>query len=95
MRRPRAVFDASRASHTVWFPGGVLNTCANAVDLHVRSGRGEQPALIHDSPVTGSVRSLSYRALQDEVARFAGALASLGVERGDRVLLYMPMVPEV
>jgi propionyl-CoA synthetase len=60
----------------------------------VRSGRGEQPALIHDSPVTGSVRSLSYRELQDEVARFAGTLAGLGVERGDRVLLYMPMVPE-
>ncbi len=94
MRRPRAVFDASRPSRTVWFPGGVLNTCANALDLHVRSGRGEQPALVHDSPLTGSVRSLSYRELQDQVARFAGALASLGVEQGDRVLLYMPMVPE-
>jgi propionyl-CoA synthetase len=94
MRRPRAVFDAGRASRAVWFPGGVLNTCANALDLHVRSGRGEQPALVHDSPVTGSVRSLSYRGLQEEVARFAGALAALGVEQGDRVLLYMPMVPE-
>jgi propionyl-CoA synthetase len=72
----------------------MLNTCANAVDLHVRSGRGEQPALIHDSPVTGAIRTLSYRELQDEVARFAGALAGLGVERGDRVLVYMPMVPE-
>ncbi len=94
MRRPRAIFDSTRESRTVWFPGGMLNTCANAVDLHVRSGRGEQPALIHDSPVTGSVRTLSYRELQDEVARLAGALAGLGVERGDRVLLYMPMVPE-
>jgi propionyl-CoA synthetase len=94
MRRPRAVFDASRPSHTVWFPGAMLNTCANAVDLHVRSGRGEQPALIHNSPVTGAIRTLSYRELQDEVARFAGALAALGVERGDRVLVYMPMVPE-
>jgi propionyl-CoA synthetase len=94
MRRPRAVLDASRAPFTVWFPGGVLNTCANALDLHVRTGRGEQPALIHDSPLAGSVRSLSYRELLDAVARFAGGLASLGVERGDRVLVYMPMVPE-
>ncbi len=94
MRRPRAVSDASRAPRVVWFPGGILNTCANALDLHVRTGRGEQPALIHDSPVTGGVRTLSYRELLDEVARFAGALAALGVERGDRVLLYMPMVPE-
>jgi propionyl-CoA synthetase len=94
MRRPRAILDATRPSHPVWFPGGMLNTCANAVDLHVLSGRGEQPALIHDSPVTGAIRTLSYRELHDEVARFAGALAGLGVERGDRVLVYMPMVPE-
>src|SRR5262245_12037414 len=94
MRRPRAVSDATRSTRVVWFPGGVLNTCANALDLHVRTGRGEQPALIHDSPVTGSVRTLSYRELLDEVSRFAGALAALGVERGDRVLLYMPMIPE-
>jgi propionyl-CoA synthetase len=94
MRRPRGVLDASRSPSTTWFPGGVLNTCANALDLHVRSGRGEQPALVHDSPVTGSARRLSYRELHDEVARFAGALAALGVERGDRVLIYMPMVPE-
>jgi propionyl-CoA synthetase len=94
MRRPRAAFDASRPPGVVWFPGGILNTCANALDFHVRTGRGEQPALIHDSPVTGSLRTLRYRELLDEVARFAGALAALGVERGDRVLLYMPMIPE-
>jgi propionyl-CoA synthetase len=94
MRRPRASFDASRDSRIVWFPGGILNTCANALDLHVRTGRGDQPALIHDSPVSGALRTFSYRELQEEVARFAGALAALGVERGDRVLLYMPMVPE-
>jgi propionyl-CoA synthetase len=94
MRRPRGILDDTRAPFTTWFPGGVLNTCANALDLHVRTGRGDQPALVHDSPVTGTVRRLSYRELQGEVARFAGAMAALGVERGDRVLLYMPMVPE-
>jgi len=77
-----------------WFPGGELNTCFNALDRHVRDGRGEQAALIYDSPVTGVVRRYSYRELLDEVARFAGALAHEGVSRGDRVVIYMPMVPE-
>jgi propionyl-CoA synthetase len=77
-----------------WFPGAVLNTCYNAVDLHVLAGRGKQTALIHDSPVTASRRALCYRELQLEVARAAGALAALGVERGDCVLVYMPMIPE-
>jgi propionyl-CoA synthetase len=94
MRRPRMVLDDSTPPVLRWFPGGMLNTCANALDLHVLSGRGEQAALIYDSPVTGTVRTFSYRELTDQVARFAGALRALGVERGDRVLLYMPMVPE-
>ena len=71
-----------------------LNTCFNAVDRHVRDGRAEQPALIYDSPVTGVARTYSFRELRDEVATFAGALARQGVERGDRVVVYMPMVPE-
>jgi propionyl-CoA synthetase len=94
VRRPRAVIDDSTPPKLRWFPGGVLNTCFNAVDLHVLAGRGDQPALIYDSPVTGAIRTFSYRELQEEVARAAGALAELGVERGDRVLLYMPMIPE-
>ena len=94
MRRPRMVLDDSTPPVLRWFPGGMLNTCANALDLHVMSGRGEQAALIYDSPVTGTVRSFSYRELTDQVARFAGALRAMGVEQGDRVLLYMPMVPE-
>ncbi len=94
MRRPRAVLDDSQPPRALWFPGGILNTCHNALDLHLLAGRGEQPALIHDSPVAGRVQSLSYRELTERVARFAGALASLGVEKGDRVLIYMPMVPE-
>jgi propionyl-CoA synthetase len=94
VRRPRAVIDDSTPPRIRWFPGAVLNTCFNAVDLHVLAGRGDQAALIYDSPVTGVTRSFSYSELQAEVARAAGALASLGVERGDRVLLYMPMIPE-
>ena len=77
-----------------WFPGARLNTCHNALDRHVEAGRGDQAALIWDSPVTGSARTYTYRQLRDEVARLAGALRDLGVGRGDRVLLYMPMVPE-
>jgi propionyl-CoA synthetase len=88
------VLDDSRAPLYRWFSGGLLNTCYNALDVHVASGRAEQPALIYDSPVTGTVRTYTYRALLDEVARFAGALVESGVGQGDRVVIYMPMVPE-
>lgn len=94
MRRPRAVIDDSAPPGPRWFPGAMLNTASNALDLHVALGRGDQPALAYESPVTGTSSTLSYAELTDEVARFAGALAALGVERGDRVLIYMPMVPE-
>jgi propionyl-CoA synthetase len=76
-----------------WFPDGVLNTCHNALDRHVDNGRADQTALIHDSPVTGVKASFTYRELRDEVAVFAGALRDLGVGKGDRVIIYMPMVP--
>jgi propionyl-CoA synthetase len=77
-----------------WFVGGQLNTCHNALDRHVEAGAGERVALIYDSPVTGTVRHFSYSELRDEVARLAGALSGLGVGKGDRVVIYMPMVPE-
>jgi propionyl-CoA synthetase len=77
-----------------WFGGGRLNTCFNAIDLHVENGRGDQAALIYDSPVTDTIRTYSYRELRDEVATFAGALAAQGVGRGDRVVIYLPMIPE-
>src|SRR5499427_2252308 len=93
-RRWDRVLDDSRPPFYRWFPGGRLNTCWNAVDRHVAAGRGERVALIWDSPVTGQVRHFTYRELLDEVARLAGALAKLGVVKGDRVLIYMPMVPE-
>ncbi|MGH7716355.1 MAG: AMP-binding protein, partial [Vulcanimicrobiaceae bacterium] len=84
----------SHAPFYRWFTGGELNTCYNAVDRHVENGRGEQAALIYDSPITQTIRTYTYNQLLDAVARFAGVLASLGVRRGDRVILYMPMVPE-
>jgi len=77
-----------------WFRGGRLNVCHNALDRHVAAGRGEQAAVIHDSPVTGTVRTYSYREMRDAVAKLAGALQARGVGKGDRVIVYMPMVPE-
>jgi len=93
-RRWERVLDDSRAPLYRWFAGGRLNTCHNALDRHVAAGRGEQAALIYDSPVTGTVRRFSYRELTAAVARFAGVLAAQGVRRGERVIIYMPMVPE-
>jgi propionyl-CoA synthetase len=93
-RRWNQVLDATRAPFYRWFTGGVVNTCYNALDLHVEGGRAEQPALIYDSPVTDSIRVYTYWELLGEVARFAGVLLAQGVRRGDRVIIYMPMVPE-
>jgi len=88
------ILDDSRPPFYRWFPGGLLNTCYNALDRHVESGRADQPALIYDSPVTGTVRTFTYRELLDQVARFAGVLVTQGVQKGDRVIIYMPMIPE-
>jgi len=88
------VLDESRAPLYRWFAGAEFNTCYNALDRHVEGGRAEQAALIYDSPVSGRCETYSYRELRDLVARFAGCLRALGVERSDRVVIYMPMVPE-
>ena len=93
-RRWDRVLDDSRPPFYRWFSGATLNTCYNAVDRHVDAGRADQPALIYDSPVTGTVSSATYRELRDGVARAAGALRALGVGKGDRVIVYMPMIPE-
>jgi len=93
-RRWDRVLDDSNAPLYRWFAGGRLNTCYNAVDRHVEAGRGNQAAIIHDSPLTGSQRRISYAELRDEVALFAGALVRNGVRTGDRVIIYMPMIPE-
>jgi propionyl-CoA synthetase len=88
------VLDDSRVPFYRWFAGGRLNTCYNALDRHVDRARADQLALIYDSPVTDKVATFTYRELRDEVAKFAGALAARGVGRGDRVVIYMPMVLE-
>ena len=92
-RAPQRILDDDNAPFYRWFPDGELNTCANALDRHI-DARGDQPALIYDSPVTGSKRVYTYRELLSETELFAGALRELGVCPGDRVVLYMPMIPE-
>ena len=87
-------FDPALGAYGQWFAGGELNTCYNCLDRHVEAGRGAQPALIWDSPMTGQLITYSYGELQSRTAKLAGALAALGVGRGDRVVIYMPMVPE-
>ncbi len=89
-----AVVDDTNPPFVHWFAGGELNTCYNAVDRHVLAGNGSRTALIYDSPVTGTVQKFSYSELQDLVSRFAGAMKDEGVSKGDRVLIYMPMIPQ-
>ncbi|MGA8403164.1 MAG: AMP-binding protein, partial [Stellaceae bacterium] len=93
-RRWDRLFDDRKPPFYRWYSGARLNMCWNALDRHVAAGRGDRVALIYDSPVTDTVASFTYRELRDRVARFAGALSGLGVVKGDRVLIYMPMVPE-
>src|SRR5262245_21640828 len=88
------VLDASNAPLHRWFVGGKLNTCFNALDRHVDGGRADQLALVYDSPVTNTLKTFTYRELRDAVALFAGALVNEGVKQGERVIIYMPMVPE-
>jgi propionyl-CoA synthetase len=94
IRPPDRIFDPDQGPYGRWFVGAEVNACWNAVDRHVEGGRGAQAAVIYDSPVTGTKRTISYAELRDEIATLAGVLAELGVARGDRVLLYMPMIPE-
>lgn len=88
------VLDDSNKPFYRWFVGGEINTCYNALDYHVDNGRGDQLALIYDSPVTDTIRKYTYTELRDEVAKFAGVLVDQGVQKGDRVILYMPMIAE-
>ncbi len=88
------ILDSSNPPFYQWFSGGKMNTCYNAVDRHVNNGRGDQDAIIYDSPVTDTLQRITYKELQEKVAAFAGGLVSLGVEKGDTVIIYMPMIPE-
>ena len=87
-------FDAYAGAYGRWFPGAQCNTAFNCLDRHIEQGRGQQAALIYDSPVTQTKRTYTYTELTTEVAAFAGVLLDLGVKKGDRVIVYMPMVPE-
>ena len=91
---PKQVFEPDAGVYGRWFTGGVCNTCWNAVDRHVLSGRGEQAAIIYDSPLAGQTHTISYHRLQVETQVLAAVLRNFGVTKGDRVVLYMPMVPE-
>jgi propionyl-CoA synthetase len=91
---PRRIFDSKAGAYGRWFPDASCNACFNAVDRHVRNGRGEQIAIIHDSPVQGLIQEITYEELLDRVRMLAAVLVSHGVEKGDRVVIYMPMIPE-
>ena len=89
-----SVLDTANPPFYKWYPGGEINTCYNALDRHVKNGRGGQIAIVHDSPVTNTIQRITYSDLLDQVAKFAGVLYSKGVQKGDTVIVYMPMVPE-
>jgi len=93
-KQPENILSKDENGVDRWFADGEMNTCYMAVDYHVETGRGAQPALVYDSPVTNNKRIITYAELQDQVARLAGVLRSKGVEKGDRVVIYMPMIPE-
>src|SRR5512135_1984893 len=93
-RKWEQVLDDSGKPFYRWFAGGEMNTCYNALDRHVKGGRANQVALIYDSPVTDTVQKFTYSELLDMVARFAGVLKGLGVNKGDTVIIYMPMIPQ-
>jgi propionyl-CoA synthetase len=94
IEKPKTVFDPKAGIYGRWFTDGICNTCWNAVDRHVKAGRGEQAAFIYDSPVTNTKRKITYNELLDEVKTFGAVLRDFGIEKGDRVIIYMPMVPE-
>ena len=88
------VLDSSNPPFYRWFPGGKMNTCYNAIDRHVKNGRGDQAAIIYDSPVTNTIKKITYKELLEKVSVFAGGLQSLGLKKGDTAIIYMPMIPE-
>lgn len=92
--KPERVFDSERGIYGHWFPGGLTNSCYNCLDRHVEAGRGEQIAFIYDSPVTSSIERISYGALLDDVKALAAVYRKLGVDKGDRIIIYMPMIPQ-
>ena len=93
-KEPTKILNKSNAPFYKWFEDGVTNTCYNALDIHIDQGNGKRTALIYDSPITGNKSKFTYEELKLKVSRFAGALENQGVKKGDRVIIYMPMIPE-
>ena len=93
-KKPTKILNNSKPPFYKWFEDGTTNTCYNALDLHIDNGKGEKTALIYDSPITGNKAKFTYNQLKDKVSKFAGALDNQGVKKGDRVIIYMPMIPE-
>ena len=93
-KKPTKILNSDKPPFYKWFEDGITNTCYNALDLHIDEGRGDKLAIIYDSPITGTKKNITYKELRDKVALFAGALKNLGVNKGDRVIIYMPMIPE-
>ena len=93
-KKPTKILDKTNPPFYKWFTDGTTNTCYNALDFHIDRGKGEKTALIYDSPVTNTKKTFTYNALKEKVSKFAGALKNQGVNKGDRVIIYMPMIPE-
>ena len=93
-KKPTKILNSSNPPFYKWFEDGVTNTCYNALDVHIDNGRGDKTAIIYDSPITGKKDKFSYKALREKVSLFAGALKNQGINKGDRIIIYMPMIPE-
>ena len=93
-KKPTKILNSDNPPFYKWFQDGITNSCYNAVDLHVEKGKGEKTAIIYDSPITNSQKKINYSELKNQVSIFAGALVNQGVKKGDRVIIYMPMIPE-
>ena len=93
-KKPTKILNKSNPPFYKWFEDGVTNTCYNALDIHIDNGHGDKTALIYDSPITGNKSQFTFKELRQKVSKFAGALKNQGVQKGDRVIIYMPMIPE-
>ena len=93
-KKPTKILNKSNPPFYKWYEDGVTNTCYNALDIHIDRGKGDKTALIYDSPITGNKSNFTYKELKSKVSKFAGALKDQGINKGDRVIIYMPMIPE-
>ena len=93
-KKPTRILNKSKPPFYKWFEDGITNTCYNALDVHIENGRGDKTALIYDSPITDNKKKFTYKELREKVSKFASTLQNQGIKKGDRVIIYMPMIPE-